>query len=372
MKRFIPLVASVITIATMVSVAGSTPTAAAPIESKRAEATRLQQQIDANGMRISTLGEQYNGAQLAFEQAGVKIETAQRRLAAARAHTRRVEALVRKRAVRLYTSAGSKSPLDDLKVANVRELASRSRYASAAADRDTTIIDELGRARDQLHVEQRTAQRQQDDATRQRDAARQARSEIEAANAQQQQLLSRVKGELATLMAQEQRKREEAARLAAIARTAAARAPRAGSVAAPSRGPARGAVDPGTVGGNFPDIPTSGQVSAVIAYARAQIGKPYVFATAGPDTYDCSGLTMMAWRQAGVGMDHFSGSQFNQFPHVSISDLQPGDLVFKGRGGADHVALYIGGGMQIAATHTGSYVKLQPLGTGLSGAVRPG
>ena len=77
MKRFIPLVASVITIGTMVSVAGSTPIAAAPIDSKRAEATRLQQQIDANGMRISTLGEQYNGAQLAFEQAGVKIETAQ-------------------------------------------------------------------------------------------------------------------------------------------------------------------------------------------------------------------------------------------------------------------------------------------------------
>lgn len=368
MKRFIPLVVSVITIATLVSVAGSTPIAAAPIDSKRAEATRLQQQIDANGMRISTLGEQYNGAQLAFDQAGVKIEAAQRRLAAARTHTRRIEALVRQRAVRLYISAGSKSPLDDLKVANVRELASRSRYASAAADRDTTIIDELGRARDQLHVEQRTAQREQDDASRQRDAARQARSAIEAANAQQQQLLSRVKGELATLMAQEQRKREEAARLAAIARTA----PRAASAAAPSRGPASGAVDPGTVGGNFPDIPTSGQVSAVIAYARAQIGKPYVFATAGPDTFDCSGLTMMAWRQAGVGMDHFSGSQFNQFPHVSISDLQPGDLVFKGRGGADHVALYIGGGMQIAATHTGSYVKLQPLGTGLSGAVRPG
>ena len=91
-----------------------------------------------------------------------------------------------------------------------------------------------------------------------------------------------------------------------------------------------------------------------------------------PNTFDGSGLTMMAWRQAGVSMAHFSGSQFNQFPHVSISQLQPGDLVFKGPGGVDHVALYIGGGMQIAATHTGSFVKLQPLSSPLSGAVRPG
>ena len=110
----------------------------------------------------------------------------------------------------------------------------------------------------------------------------------------------------------------------------------------------------------------------MIAYARAQLGKPYVFATAGPNTFDCSGLTKMAWAQAGVSMAHFSGAQFNAFPHVSLNALQPGDLVFKGPGGRDHVALYIGGGMQIAATHTGDYVRLQPLSSNLSGAVRPG
>ncbi len=365
-QRFTPVIAGAMALGSILGAVGTTVSGAAPIDTKRAEAARLQQQIDANGMRISSLGEQYNGAQLAYDQATAKIDGAQQRLAAARARTHRIEAVVRQRAVQLYTSAGSKSPLDDLKVANVRELASRSRYASAASDRDTTIVGELERAKDQLRVEKRSAQRQQDDAARQRDAARQARADIEAANAQQQRLLGKVKGELATLMAEEQRARDEAARRAALARTA----PRPAAPA--TRGRAPSAVDPGTVGGNFPNIPTSGGVSAVIAYARAQIGKPYVFATAGPGTFDCSGLTMMAWRQAGVSMDHFSGSQFNQFPHVSLSDLQPGDLVFKGRGGVDHVALYIGGGMQIAATHTGSYVKLQPLGTGLSGAVRPG
>ncbi len=361
-QRFTSLIAVAITLGSGFAVFDANVTGAAPVDSKRAEAARLQQQIDTNGARISSLGEQYNGARLAFDEATAKIEGSQRRLETARAHTRRVRALVRERAVRLYTSAGSKSPLDDLEVASVRELASRSRYASAASDRDTTIIGELGRARDQLRVEKRNAQRQQEDAGRQREAARQARAEIEAANVAQQQLLSKVKGEIAAIMAEDQRRREDAARRSAIARTA----PTA------NRGRAPGAVDPGTVGGNFPNIPTSGRVAAVIAYARAQIGKPYIFATAGPNTFDCSGLTMMAWRQAGVSMAHFSGAQFNQFPHVALSDLQPGDLVFKGRGGVDHVALYIGGGMQIAATQTGSFVKLQPLGTNLSGAVRPG
>ena len=111
----------------------------------------------------------------------------------------------------------------------------------------------------------------------------------------------------------------------------------------------------------------------MIAYARAQLGKPYVYNTAGPNTFDCSGLTMMAWAQAGVSMPHYSGAQYSMFPHVSLSDLQPGDLVFKGPGGSTHVSLYVGGGMQIAATHTGSYVMLQPVAYGhLSGAARPG
>lgn len=340
------------------------PTAgAAPIDSKRAEATRLQQQIDANGMRISALGERYNGAQIAYDQARAQIAVAQQRLEATRVRTRKIEDVVRRRAAALYRSMGTSTPLRDLDVSSLGERATRSRYTAAAGERDAALIEELARARDQLEIDQRAAQKKLEQAQRERDAARQARAQIESANGEQRRLLAKVRGEIATLMADEQRQRDAAARRNAIARTTRTTS---------NRTPARTGVDPGTVGGNFPQLPVSGRVAAVIAYARAQIGKPYVFATAGPDTFDCSGLTMMAWRQAGVSMAHFSGAQFNAFPHVSVSQLQPGDLVFKGPGGRDHVALYIGGGMQIAATHTGSYVKLQPLSSPLSGAVRPG
>ena len=337
---------------------GSTATGS-PIEDKRAEAQRLQQQIDANGMKISSLGEQYNGAQIALEQATARVDAAEQRLAEAHRRTRRIERTVKRRAAALYVSAGHSTPLDAINVSNLREATARGQYAAAAEARDSAMIETLLRSRDHLRVQRAQFEGQRKQARTQRDSAAHARASIETANQRQSQLLSQVKGQIATLMAEDQKRRDDDARRSAIARTRPRSAPRG--------------VDPDTAGGgNFPNVPTSGSVGAVIAYARAQIGKPYVFATAGPDTFDCSGLTMMAWRQAGVSMAHFSGSQFNQFPHVSISQLQPGDLVFKGRGGVDHVALYIGGGMQIAATHTGSYVKLQPLGTGLSGAVRPG
>ena len=78
-----------------------------------------------------------------------------------------------------------------------------------------------------------------------------------------------------------------------------------------------------------------------MAFALAQIGKPYVFAASGPNAYDCSGLTMAAWGKAGVQLPHFAAYQYNMGHHVSRSQLEPGDLVFF-YPGIQHVAMYIG------------------------------
>ena len=116
----------------------------------------------------------------------------------------------------------------------------------------------------------------------------------------------------------------------------------------------------------------SPRAAAAISYAEAQLGKPYRYAAAGPDAYDCSGLTMMAWAAAGVSMPHYSGAQYAMFPHVPLDQLEPGDLLFWGSGGSEHVAMYIGGGLQIAATHTGDYVRIQSIGSDPVGVARPG
>jgi cell wall-associated NlpC family hydrolase len=106
-------------------------------------------------------------------------------------------------------------------------------------------------------------------------------------------------------------------------------------------------------------VPSRGGVSAVIAFAQAQIGEPYVWGAAGPSSWDCSGLTMMAWARAGVYLSHFTGAQWAETRQVPLSDLQPGDLVFYGSSGPDshHVGLYVGNGQMIEAPHTGDVVK---------------
>lgn len=92
--------------------------------------------------------------------------------------------------------------------------------------------------------------------------------------------------------------------------------------------------------------------------AVSQVGKPYRFGAAGPDAYDCSGLTSWAWRQAGVTIPRTSSQQYAWTKSISRSQLQPGDLIFFGRGRVSHVAMYIGNGRVVEAPYTGNNVRI--------------
>ena len=91
-----------------------------------------------------------------------------------------------------------------------------------------------------------------------------------------------------------------------------------------------------------------GAVRRVIAFAEAQVGKPYVFGAAGPNVYDCSGLTMMAWAQAGLVLPHSAADQYNYGRRVAFSQLRPGDLIFLYRP-ISHVEIYVGNGLAVSA-----------------------
>ncbi|MEP9365621.1 NlpC/P60 family protein [Nocardioides sp. CN2-186] len=120
------------------------------------------------------------------------------------------------------------------------------------------------------------------------------------------------------------------------------------------------------------DVPASGRAAAAVAYAMAQVGKAYVYGAAGPSAFDCSGLTMMAWAQAGVALPHSSSAQFSSGPHIAESDLQPGDLVFY-YSPISHVGMYIGNGMIVNAENPGAGVRVTSLhAMPYVGAVRPG
>lgn len=109
--------------------------------------------------------------------------------------------------------------------------------------------------------------------------------------------------------------------------------------------------------------PASGAAEAV-AVARAQVGKPYEWAGAGPGAFDCSGLVKYAWAAAGVSLPHYTVSQYQETTRISRSGLEPGDLVFYDTGdGAEpgHVTIYIGGGQVITADSPGTFVKAVPV-----------
>ena len=120
------------------------------------------------------------------------------------------------------------------------------------------------------------------------------------------------------------------------------------------------------------DVPASGRAAAAVAYAMAQVGDAYVYGAAGPSAFDCSGLTMMAWGAAGVGLPHSSSAQYSSGPHVAASDLQPGDLVFY-YSPISHVGMYIGNGLIVHAANPGTGVVVSGLySMPYVGAVRPG
>lgn len=120
------------------------------------------------------------------------------------------------------------------------------------------------------------------------------------------------------------------------------------------------------------NVPVSGRAGIAVAAAKSRLGSPYVWAAAGPSSFDCSGLTMYAWGKAGVSLPHSSRMQMAAGPSVSLSALRPGDLVFYGSP-VYHVAIYVGSGQVIHAPQTGDVVRYASVNMmSPTGATRPG
>ena len=166
----------------------------------------------------------------------------------------------------------------------------------------------------------------------------------------------------------------KSARQAALAAAAAAAAARAAAAAAAQNSQGSTSVPSWAWGSGA----SAGQGDVAANWALTQLGKPYQWGAAGPSTYDCSGLTMVAWAHAGVSLLHYTGYQWEEGPHVSLDQLQRGDLLFYATDNSDpntihHVGIYIGNGMMVDAPFTGAFVRIDSIyqpGVPI-GAVRP-
>jgi cell wall-associated NlpC family hydrolase len=330
------------------------------IAAAKQKAAALEAQIEAQGEKLSLADERYNAAANRSQQLDASV--AQAKIAATAAEKRwgLLRRRLDERVKALYMHPGA--PLAAwLSMKSLTEDARARVLSDSVLTSDSTLISQVDRARHDVMKKANELSALQADAQQNVVALASERGRVASALSSQRALLSDVKGDLAKQIAADRQKELQAAEKAA--RNSAPTAVGAGQSPSGSS-PANDANIPP------PPAPSPGAQTA-LDVARAQIGKPYEWAAAGPDSFDCSGLTMYAWGKAGVQLPHSAAAQYDMLPKVARADLAPGDLVFFGSP-IHHVGIYEGGGIMIDAPQTGENVRRDAIDRAdYAGAARP-
>ncbi|MFE6622210.1 NlpC/P60 family protein [Streptomyces sp. NPDC057740] len=215
---------------------------------------------------------------------------------------------------------------------------------------------------DDYFTQQSATMKKRQEATRSLETLTESQNDLQAAKttvqtklADARELLSKLTAEeKARLAAIEKRKQEEAARKAEELARQQAEAERQRQEAAQQQETTE--PSDSSSSNSSSDSSYATKAEKALAFARSQIGKPYVWGATGPDSYDCSGLTQGAWKAAGVDIPRVTYDQVNAGTTVPLSSAQPGDLVFF-YDDVTHVGIYIGNGMMIHAPKPGAYVR---------------
>lgn len=343
---------------------------ASPAGDATHRATVLRAQVDVLQVQAERASEDYDAA---YDELGRSVTahlSAQRELTAARSAAGASGDRAGQRIRALYMAGGASGLYASvLSSTDLNDALHRLHQVGAVVDGDRRVaaVATLA-ASDRLGAEQRLA-RAAATSSRLQSAVAARADAVRALLARTDVLLAQADDQVRAL-AEQQRVADEAA-----AASRAAVALRTAQTQAAARGLPSGGTPPGQLPiGQAP----SSQAATVIAFARAQLGKPYLWGGTGPDSYDCSGLTGAAYAAAGIHLPRVAAQQWFAGPHVSLGQLQPGDLLFWAADLADpatihHVAIYLGGGLMLAAPHSGAVIRVQPVYLdGYLGATRPG
>ena len=298
-----------------------------------ASSARLEDQLDQLNREADQLVEQYNQSNEALQRIRRSLKDLRAQASGAQADVRKLQAVLGARASAAYVQGAGSAVAAVLGSDDPDAALDRVQVLEMLAANDGDLMEQLGVAGKALGERQR---------------------DLVAAEKAQAAEVDRLAA-----------KKAEVERAADKTRTLLSRMRAANRASVPSRPSAPVAPPPSGGGGGG-----GGGAAAVVAYARAQVGKPYCYGGSGPGCFDCSGLTMRAWQQAGVSLPHSSSAQYNVGRRISASELQPGDLIFY-YSPISHVSVYIGNGQRISATHTGDYVRVQSLGSSIVGYARP-
>lgn len=355
--RLASAVVSLVALAATTVVVGVSPASADSLKARIAAAHR---QLAALDEKAEAATERYNAARIKLAADQRSAASAQRRLTAAQQTLGRMQKAIQAFAVAAYQGQGLDSTLG-VAAGSPQEFLDKMTTLQAVANSQSQALARLAAAQrdeEQARATATAALKAQQESTKQ---MQQDRDTVLAAAQQEQQILHRLQVRQQEII---RAARARAARLAAQ-REAAALAARAAAARAAAAALTSQPTSPPVVTG-------SGGARVAVQWAYRELGKPYVWGAAGPDSFDCSGLTQYVWGKAGVYLDHYTGSQWNEGQHVDRSQLQPGDLVFFGSD-LHHVGIYVGNGNMIEAPHSGANVRVSPYARpDYAGAVRPG
>jgi cell wall-associated NlpC family hydrolase len=345
----------------------------------KSQAAAVQASIDRMNDQVETIVEQYNSNRVALQATLDRQRDATRRLEQASKRLATATEVMGDRVRAMYMN-GPVSGLEQmLGVRSVTDAVTIGQYQQSASASDAETIAEVRQLRTQLESVSAQLGEQRREQERLQAKLDSQRRDIQRRLADQEAFMSRLSADVKRAVAeerqrQEELRRQELARKLAAERAAAAEAARA-AAARQRASAAASSSAPGSSGGDSSPALSGGGGSAgrqAVAYARAQLGKPYIWGAEGPGGYDCSGLTMMAWRSAGVSIPRVSGAQYGIGRHIdSMSALEAGDLVFFGSP-IHHVGLYVGNGTMIEAPFTGASVRYHSINRpDYAGATRP-
>ena len=335
------------------------PGVADPITAKKAEAQRVLAEINQLDINLGRAVEAYDAATIKLQHIRKELSDNRYEMRVAKGNLSKAEGRLYRRLRQIYVSGQSNTTVDVLLGAqNLDDVINRLDTANRVSAQDEQVLRQVRLYRHQVAVRGAALQRAHRAQQRVVAARAAAKSRIESGLADRRQLLSSIKGQIVEL------RKEAAARQAILAAQARARliAEQQAQAAAINRSVIGATAQAPSATGTPNSVTTVAPPShygGVVGVAMAQLGKPYVYGTAGPDTFDCSGLVVYAYAALGVSLPHSSYSLMNVGVYVSQDQLQPGDiLIFDGGG---HVGLYIGGGQFIQAPHTGTVVQISSL-----------
>ncbi|MFJ6804849.1 NlpC/P60 family protein [Streptomyces anulatus] len=357
---------------------------AAPAEPKPA-VEEVQKKVDALYRQAGAATQEYNRAKAASASQQTKVDTLLSDVAKRTEKINEARRALGSYAAAQYRNGGIGPAATFFLAENPQGYFDQSRLMDRATERQQRSVTEF-------RTQQASAAKKRAEAVKSLETLTETQATLASSKKDVQTKLTEARGLLSRLTAEEKARlaelerekeaeaKEKAAKLAARqaaeakeraeaeekAREEAAKESGGGSGTGPGTG-----TDPGSGSGSGADSGYAAKAEKVLAFARAQIGKPYVWGASGPSSYDCSGLTQAAWREAGVTLPRTTWDQVEFGTRVATSDLKPGDLVFF-YDDISHVGIYKGDGMMIHAPKPGANVREESIYyMPIYGSVRP-